>query len=103
MIIISGGSRGRSKGAKEPPLLLRMLELIFSNLQWFTVMFHLFYLCSNLNTCCSPLQKLAKSSGSFFTSFSTDRVEKLHSKQYYTIGQGTHLAGKGGRLDRKWA
>ncbi len=30
-------------------------------------------------------------------------LQKLHSKQYYTIGQGTHLAGKGGRLDRNWA
>ncbi len=46
-------TRGRSKGAKKPPppLLLKILKLIFSNLQSFTVMFYLFYLCSNVNTC----------------------------------------------------
>ena len=31
--IYSDGSRRRSERAKEPPILLRMLELIFSNLQ----------------------------------------------------------------------
>ncbi len=37
---------------KEPPFnLLRILELIFSNLQSFTVIFYLFYRCTKVNTC----------------------------------------------------
>ena len=33
------------------PLLLRILELIFSNLQSFTVIFYLFYRCTKVTTC----------------------------------------------------
>ncbi len=46
--------QGEIQGSKGTPLLLKILKLIFSNLQSFTVMFYLFYLCSNVNQQADP-------------------------------------------------
>ncbi len=43
--------QGEFQGSKGTSLLLRILELIFSDLQSFTVIFYLFYRCTKVNTC----------------------------------------------------